>query len=157
MPSRRAEIAMTPEEQAQFLRDGHTLMLVTIGPDGVPDPVPMWYVVDGAGTILMRTFTKSQKIVNLKRDPRYAALVEAGERYAELRGVQLTGTAELFEDPDLILDTLMGLATKYEDAAFEHIPALREAARPAVAKMTGIRLVPDKVATWDHRKLGGGF
>jgi PPOX class probable F420-dependent enzyme len=157
MPSRRADVAMSDTEIHDFLANGRTLVLVTYGPDGLPDPVPMWYVLDAGGVPLMRTYTKSQKVVNVARDPRAAALVEDGARYAELRGVQLTGRVETFDDPELILDVVTGLAVKYEGLAPADAAALRESARPVAAKWTGLRLVADRVASWDHAKLGGRY
>jgi PPOX class probable F420-dependent enzyme len=157
MPSRRDQVAMTPDEVADFLATGRTHVLVTYGPDGLPDPVPMWYVLDGDGVPVMRTYTKSQKVVNLSRDPRCAGLVEDGARYAELRGVQLTGRVETFDDTDAILDVVTGLAVKYEGLSPGDAAALREAARPVAAKWTGMRLVADRVTSWDHAKLGGTY
>ena len=147
---------MSPDELAEYVESGRTLTLVTNGPDGVPDPVPMWYVVDD-GEVLMRTYVRSQKVANLRRDDRCAALLEDGERYAELRGVQWTGRVELFDDVERVLDVVAGLGIKYEGLAEEHRDAAREAARGVAAKWVGLRLVPTKVASWDHRKLGGTY
>ena len=157
MPTRRAQIAMTDDELRAYVENGRTLVLVTYGPDGLPDPVPMWYVTDDDGAPVMRTYTKSQKVTNVKRDPRAAGLVEDGERYAELRGVQLTGRIETFDDIERILDVVTGLAVKYEGLSPADAAALREAARPMAAKQTGLRLVAERVASWDHAKLGGTY
>lgn len=89
MPSARASIALTPEETAGLLAAGRILLLCTIGPDGLPDPIPMWYAVDEAGALVMTTYRKSQKVVNLRRDPRAVGVVEDGTAYLELRGVQI--------------------------------------------------------------------
>lgn len=148
---------MTDDEVQAYVANGRTLVLVTYGPDGLPDPVPMWYVVGDDGVPVMRTYTKSQKVVNLRRDPRAAGLIEDGERYAQLRGVQLTGRVETFDDTEAILDVVTGLAVKYEGLTPEDAAALREAARPVAAKWTGLRLVADRVASWDHGKLGGRY
>jgi PPOX class probable F420-dependent enzyme len=154
MASQRAAIAMTPAEVDAFLRERRICVLVTFGPDGMPDPVPMWFVVDDAGTVVMRTFAKSQKVVNLRRDPRCAALFETGDRYAELRGVQLTGAVELVDDPELVADTVTGLALKYEGLAPEHAEQFRSAALSRAGKQVAMRLRVDRVVSWDHRKLG---
>jgi PPOX class probable F420-dependent enzyme len=161
MPNRRAEIAMTGAEVAAFLAAGRTLVLVTLGPDGLPDPVPMWYLPDGdgleaPGAVRMRTFRKSQKVRNLRRDPRAVGLVEDGERYVTLRGVQLTGRVELVDDPAWIADVVVGLMAKYEQLAPEHWPVARDAALAGVGKQIGLRLVVDQVVSWDHGKLGTG-
>ncbi len=147
---------MTPTEVDAFLRAGRVCVLVPLGPDGRPDPVPMWYLVEDDGTLVMRTYRRSQKVVNLGRDPRFAALVEDGERYAELRGVQLTGVAELVYDPELVADVLTGLALKYEGVDPAHAPAVREAALERAGKQVAIRLRAERVVSWDHAKLSAG-
>ncbi len=156
MASQRADIAMTAGEVDAFLRDGRVCVLVTLGPDGLPDPVPMWYLVDEAGALLMRTFTKSQKVVNLSRDARFAALVEDGHRYAELRGVQLTGEIQLIDDPELVAETVVGLAVKYEGLAPRDVPVARDAALARAGKQVAMRLRPTRVVSWDHAKISHG-
>jgi PPOX class probable F420-dependent enzyme len=153
---RRADIAMSPEDVHGLLSAGRTLILVTTGPDGLPDPVPMWYLVGPDGLPVMRTYAKSQKVVNLRRDPRAVALVEDGERYNELRGVQLTGRIELDDDSEAVLDVVMGLGRKYEGLAPADEAAAREALRDYAAKQVVMRLVPDRIVSWDHRKQGVG-
>jgi PPOX class probable F420-dependent enzyme len=153
--NRRDEIAMTGPEVGAFLAAGRTLVLVTLGPDGAPDPVPMWYLAGDDDKVRMRTYGRSQKVVNLRRDPRVSRLVSDGERYAELRGVQLTGAVELVDDLDWIADVVTGLSAKYKGVAAEHLPAVRSAALPRAAKQVGMRLRVDRVVSWDHRKLGG--
>ena len=156
MANQRAAIAMTAAEADDFLRAGRICVLVTLGPDGLPDPVPMWYVVDDEGRVVMRTFAKSQKVLNLRRDPRYSALVEAGQRYVELRGVQLTGTVELVDDPELVADMLTGLAMKYEGLDPQHAAGFRAAALAKAGKQVALRLRVDRLVSWDHRKLPTG-
>lgn len=152
MPNARASIALTGAEVDAFLRAGRTLVLVTLGPDGLPDPVPMWYVVDDDGAVWMRTYAASQKVRNLERDPRFSALVEDGERYAELRGVQLSGTVELVEDVERICEVFVGLMVKYEGLAAEHVESARAAYRERAPKQRALRLVVERVVSWDHGK-----
>jgi PPOX class probable F420-dependent enzyme len=149
----RQQIAMTGAETAAYLAAGRTIILVTLGPDGLPDPVPMWYVVDDDGRIRMRTYAASQKVVNLRRDPRVSCLVEDGDRYAELRGVQLTGRVEFVEDADWIADVVVGLALKYEGLDPAHAPAVRESARNRAGKQIGMLLHVDRQVSWDHGKI----
>ena len=144
---------MTDAEVRAFLAAGRELVLVTYGPDGLPDPVPMWYVLDADGHPVMRTYAKSQKVANVRRDPRCAALVTGGDRYDELRGVQLTGRVETFDDVDEILGVLGAVAEKYVGVRAEVTPALRDYA----GKQTGLRVVADRIASWDHAKLGGRY
>ncbi|HEX8004306.1 MAG TPA: TIGR03618 family F420-dependent PPOX class oxidoreductase [Mycobacteriales bacterium] len=158
MPNRRPEIVMTDAEVREFLANGRVAVLATSGPDGVPDPLPMWYVVADGGELLMRTFAKSQKAVNLRRDPRAAVLVEGGEAYADMRGVQLTGRVETFDGVEELLDLGAALAVKYLGVRPEDVPAGREAARArGVAGFVGLRFVPERVVSWDHAKLGGRY
>ncbi len=152
--SRRAEITMTPDEVRAFVGSARTMILTTIGPDGVPDPVGMWFVVEG-DEIWMRTYAKSQKVANMRRDPRVALLVEDGDRYAELRGVQITGRVEIDEDVERICDIAAGLLVKYEGLPEADVPDVREAYRAtAASKQVAFRVVPERIVSWDHRKLG---
>ena len=108
----RREISMSAEEVAAFLMQGRVLQVASLHADGRPHLVPMWYVVD-EGKVVFRSFTASQKIRNLRRDPRLSVLVEEGEAYAELRGVMIQGTARLVDDPDYVLAVYGSLAAKY--------------------------------------------
>lgn len=153
MAHRRAEIAMTAVELDAFLRAGRICTLVSNGPDGVPDPLPMWFVVDDAGRIVMRTYAKSQKVRNLERDPRVAALVEDGERYADLRGAQLTGTVSISHDVDLIVSVWTGLMRKYEAFDEASLEAFEAIARTKAPTQVALILEPTQVVSWDHRKL----
>ena len=150
----RASIALTDAEVDSLLRCGRTLVLVTNGPDGVPDPVPMWYLVGDDGVVWMRTYAKSQKVVSLQRDPRFAALVEDGERYAELRGVQLSGTVELVEDVDRICEVFAGLMVKYEGLDPAHVESVKAAYRDRAPKQRALRLHVTRTVSWDHAKQG---
>ena len=149
----RADIAMSDTEFREFLEAGRTAVLVTLSADGSPEPLGMWFLVEADGAVVMRTYSASQKAVNLRRDPRAALLVESGDRYAELRGVRLSGQVELVEDAEVIADIWTGLAVKYEGLAPEHAPAFRAVALARAGKQVGLRLRPTDVVSWDHRKL----
>ena len=85
MPSRRQQIAMTDDERDAFLDEQRVLNVATIGPTGHPHLVAMWYaMLDGHPSFW--TFGKSQKIVNLRRDPRITALVESGDSLQRVAG-----------------------------------------------------------------------
>lgn len=153
--SRRDEITMSTDEIRDFLDSARTMILTTIGPDGVPDPVAMWFVLRD-GEIWMRTYAKSQKVTNVRRDPRVAILVESGDRYAELKGVQISGRLELSDDIDTICDIAAALLVKYEDLDPAYVEATREAYRPTAVKQVAMRLVPDRTVSWDHAKIVQG-
>ncbi|MGH9033584.1 MAG: pyridoxamine 5'-phosphate oxidase family protein, partial [Acidimicrobiia bacterium] len=100
--SRRDQIRMTDDEIRTFLEDGRDLQVASINADGTPHLVTMWYAVRD-GRLAFWTYAKSQKIVNLRRDPRLTVLVATGDRYEELRGVSISGHAELVEERDEIV------------------------------------------------------
>lgn len=150
----RVDTSMSAEEVQDYLDAARTLILCTIGPDGVPDPVGMWFVrLDGE--IWMRTYARSQKALNVERDPRVSALVESGEHYAQLQGVQLTGRVVPSRDEDLICRIAADLLVKYEGLSPEHVPAAREAYRAKAPKQVALRLEVERIVSWDHRKLMG--
>ncbi|MGH7336427.1 MAG: pyridoxamine 5'-phosphate oxidase family protein [Myxococcota bacterium] len=149
---------MTDAELREFLAKSQTIIITSINKDGTPHPMPMWYGVEPDGSIVMTTFTKSQKIRNLERDPRVALLVEDGTEYAELRGAVIYGKADLIRDTDQVVEILARVSTKPlgepNDATRDNI---RNAVRGTAPKRTGIRVNPDKIVSWDHRKLGGVY
>jgi PPOX class probable F420-dependent enzyme len=152
--SRRDQIKMTEEEVDAFLHEQKTMSIATIGADGRPHLVAMWFTfVDGE--IAFWTFAKSQKVLNLRRDPRITCLVEDGSEYNNLRGVELVARARITDNPEEVL--------RFGELEFERYQGVKvtDAIRPGVANMANKRVVVyvevDKVVSWDHRKLGGGY
>ena len=152
---RRKTIALSPEEQRCFLEASHTIILTSLDRQGYPHSVAMWYVADPDGTVLMTTFAKSQKAVNLRRDPRCALLLESGRTYPELKGLLVRGRAALDGDVEHVLDVLARVHAKYD--APGPADGLREAMRGQARKRVVIRVRPERVASWDHAKLGGAY
>lgn len=156
----RKDITMNETEVLDFLTSGHTLQVSTVGADGFPHVAPMWYTVEG-GKVAFRSFTKSQKIVNLKRNPKLTVLVEAGDSYAELQGVMIKGEANLIGDRDFVLGMYGKLAAKYEmvgGARIELTPdELEEAFGRFAEKNTAVVVEPHRIISWDHTKLGGAY
>ena len=153
MPSRRSAITMSDEEVSAYLEEQKVLNVATIGPTGHPHLVAMWYVVlDGSPAFW--TFGKSQKVMNIRRDPKITGLVESGHAYNELRGVELVGTARLIEDYESIRDLGIRVSTKYSgppsDAA---MPFIEKQAQ----KRIGVVIDVDSVVSWDHTKLAGAY
>ena len=157
MPSRRAAIRLSDAEVREFLEKGRTLVICSNGHDGVPHPMPMWYGLDPDGSVVMTTFARSQKVRNLERDPRVSLLLEDGESYGELRGVVVYGRAELERDVERVLDTLARVSSRYQAGAGADPKALRAALRGQAAKRVALRVRPERVVSWDHRKLGGVY
>jgi PPOX class probable F420-dependent enzyme len=144
-------LAMSGDEVAEFLRQERRGHVGTINPDGTPHVVPLSYVMLD-GRLTFWTDPRSRKVANLRRDPRMTCLVEAGTEFAEFRAVQLSGRAELGEDYDTSMR--VGLAL-FERAAGELTDDLRTMVAGMVAERIGITLHPERVVTWDHRKLPG--
>ena len=144
---------MTDEEVADFLQGRHTLNVATFNHDGTIHLVAMWYGFLG-DDLVFETFAKSQKVQNLRRDPRITVLVEDGDQYEELRGVEMVGEAEVIEDWDTILDVARSVLRRYHDLKPEDIDG---AAEFMAQKRVGIRIRPERVVSWDHRKLAGGY
>jgi PPOX class probable F420-dependent enzyme len=155
--SRRGLIQMSDDEVRSFLNASKTIILNSIGPGGYPHPMPMWFGLDPDGSVRMTTFRASQKVKNLKRDPRVSLLAESGEEYAELMGVVLYGRAEVIDDHDAVTQTLISVTSR--GAPME--PAAREGMAKVVAKTAAKRVCilvkPERVVSWDHRKLGGTY
>jgi PPOX class probable F420-dependent enzyme len=143
-------IKMTPEEVDGFLAGRRAVSLCTINHDGTIHAVAMWYgFLEGA--MAFETKAKSQKVLNLRRNPTITCLVEDGEYYDELRGVELVGRAEIVEDPERMWELGVSVFERYTGPYSEDM-------RPMVETMLNKRVVikvnVDRVVSWDHRKLG---
>jgi PPOX class probable F420-dependent enzyme len=152
--NRREQIALTADEQRRFLAESKTIVLTSIDRRGYPHPVAMWYVVDPDGSVLMTTYAKSQKAMNLRREPRCALLVESGTTYDVLKGLLVRGRASLDEDTEHAVDVLERIHRKHGG---EQPPGLRDVLRAQARKRVVIRVHPERVSSWDHRKLGGVY
>ena len=149
MAGQRERIRMTDAEVAEFLDHERTLQLASIGPDGVPHLVPMFFgLIDGR--IALWTYATSQKAANLRRDPRVTCLVEAGEEYGELRGVSITGMADLHDDYETVFEVGAALYGRYQG---DMTHASRAGVEAEARKRVAIFVDPVKTASWDHRKL----
>lgn len=155
--SRRDQIRMTDDEIREFVRASKTIILTSTGPDGYPHPMPMWFVCDEKLEIRMTTYGKSQKVLNLERDPRCALLVEAGEVYEQLKGVLLYGQAELISDTERVIDTLVEASGTRVGDDPEQAKTIRDAMRGNASKRVVIRVRPERIVSWDHSKLGGVY
>jgi len=142
---------MDPDEVDAFLRDSMKVQVATVNPDGSPHLTTLFYVVED-GRIAFWTYGSSQKIKNLERDPRITCLVESGEDYFELRGVSITGTAELVRDEDGIRRIGSAVASRMVGGADLGEVGAAEVERQ-VAKRVGVVVTPAKVASWDHAKM----
>ena len=151
MPKQRDIVRMTPEEVDAFLHEVHTMSVATLNPDGQPHVVAMWYgFLDGAPAF--ETYRKSQKILNLQRDPRITCMVEDGEKYEQLRGVELVGKGTIIEDPEALRTVAMDLFRRHNShLPSEHMDVYVEA---LMNKRWVVRVDVEHVVSWDHNKLG---
>ena len=151
--NRRKLIEMTPEAREAFLHDARTIVLSTIDARGYPHSVAMWYVVED-GCVLMTTYAKSQKALNLERNPKVALMVESGTSYDTLQGILIRGRAELIRDVGRCAALLMRIHAKMLGA----MPVgVEEAMQAQARKRVIIRVQPERVSSWDHRKLAGAY
>ncbi|MER7082739.1 PPOX class probable F420-dependent enzyme [Saccharopolyspora kobensis] len=156
--SRRGQITMSDEEIVEFVDQRRVVVLATVKADGRPHLVPMWFVHNGP-VIEVWSYARSQKTLNLRRDPRATLLLETGTEYAELRGVSLECDVELLESAEDVERIGSGLAVRYGTASpldFSDEQA-RAALRAKAAKRVGLRFTPTRTISWDHRRLGGAY
>jgi general stress protein 26 len=144
--SGRAAIAMSDAEMLAFLDEQRTLMCATLGRDGWPHLMPLWYVVRD-GECWAWTYAKSQKVVNLEREARCTFSIEAGDTYADLRGVMIKAVCAIHRDPAVVVGVGNELSARYGDGG--------EVDARQAAKRVALQFISSHVASFDHRKLGG--
>jgi PPOX class probable F420-dependent enzyme len=143
-------IKMTPEEVDQFLGGRRTMALCSINHDGSIHAVAMWYgFLEGA--IAFETKAKSQKVQNLRRDPRITSLCEDGDTYDTLRGVELVGRAEIVDEPERMWELGVSVFERYQGTYSEEMRPFVEA---MLSKRVVIKVNVERIVSWDHRKLG---
>jgi PPOX class probable F420-dependent enzyme len=150
---------MTDAELGSFLDEQRIVQVATVGPQGRPHLVPLWYIVeDGGSDPLLRgwTFAKSQKARNLERDPRATISIDDGVQYQDLRGVMMECDVAVERDPHAVAGYGMALFERYGPGG-ELAPEVREMVLKQAEKRVGLRFTPTRVVTWDHRKLGGTY
>ena len=148
--NQRSLITMSDEEIAEYLVRSRSATMATVGPSGTPHLVAMWYaVIDGQ--VWFETKSRSQKAVNLRRDPRITVMVEDGHTYDTLRGVSLEGTGEIVEDADLLWQVGVSIWERYNGPYTEDLSPLVEF---MLHKRVAVRVDTERVRSWDHRKLG---
>jgi Pyridoxamine 5'-phosphate oxidase len=146
-------IMMTPDERDAFLAARRTCRVATVSADGRPHVTPLWFVWDGSA-LWLYSITRSRRWAELVADPRVAVVVDAGEEYGDLCGVELTGEVEQVGEvprtglPQAALD----LPEKLFAAKYGFGGTMVHDERHA-----WLRLAPRTLSSWDFRKLGGAF
>ena len=153
MSSLRDKIKMSEEELSSFLQKQISLQIGTINKDGSPHLTTMWYFYDGENFIF-HTYTKSQKIINLKRDSRITLLTEAGSQYSDLQGIIVYGNAEIINGKDSLEEVIRYMemvGEKYikDEEGAQYIEGMKLQA----PKRSVVIVKPSKFISWDHTKL----
>ena len=146
----RDQVVMSDSEVQEFLASQRSATVGTLGPTGRIHLVGMWFAwLDGH--VWFETKPKSQKVVNLRRDPTMSFLVEAGHTYDTLRGVALEGRGVVLDDADLLERVCVDMFERYQGP---YTPELRPFLEVMMHNRVVIRLDVERTRTWDHRKLG---
>ncbi len=154
--SRRDQIKLSEGEFSRLLEAERVAVISSLGPRGWPHVMPMWFVPREA-EVWIWTYAKSQKVRNLERDPRATVLVETGHDYGELRGAMIEAEAEIHRDTDTVVGFAAELTLRYGEGIAAVDGEARAALEAQAPKRVAIRFRALRVASWDHRKLGGGY
>jgi nitroimidazol reductase NimA-like FMN-containing flavoprotein (pyridoxamine 5'-phosphate oxidase superfamily) len=152
MPSRREEIAMSPDEIRAYLTSHGRVIVASNGVGGFPHLAPMNYAFRDEA-FLMTTFRKSQKVKNLERDPRATLLVETGKDYEQLRSVMAYAEAEIIDDPAYTGQVMSTLGDGSDAPSQDRLQAVLATA----SKRVVLRFRPQRYVSWDHTKLKGRY
>jgi nitroimidazol reductase NimA-like FMN-containing flavoprotein (pyridoxamine 5'-phosphate oxidase superfamily) len=148
---RSRKIAMTPDEVTAFLSDERTVRVATNGTNG-PHATPLWYLWDGTD-MWLTSLSRSQRWTDLMADPRIAAVVDAGhDDYTQLRGVEIRGTVE-------VVGEVPRTGEPHEELErVEQAFADRYTGGHVVidGRHAWLRLRPEKISSWDFRKIPQG-
>jgi|TARA_Y100000310_G_scaffold344877_2_gene460214 nitroimidazol reductase NimA-like FMN-containing flavoprotein (pyridoxamine 5'-phosphate oxidase superfamily) len=153
--SRREQIKLSEEDISAYIRSARTMILVSNGRKGFPHPMPMWFAVDEDDQIVMTTFRKSQKVLNIKKDSKVALLVESGNAYEELKSVLILAEAEIVDELEYTAEVMSRVSIFRGDARADQKDAVRQGSMGQAPKRVVIRFRPVSVMSWDHAKLHG--
>lgn len=147
-PQKRGlRIAMTPAERDEFLAGQRTCRVATTGANGAPHLSALWYVWDGEA-LWLNSVVKSQRWTDVTRDPRVSVLIDAGEGFMELCGVEIVGRVQVIgevprtgEDNEELSAPEAAFGEKYGNGRFAYD-----------GRHAWLKVVPDKIVTWDFGK-----
>ncbi|BDD70871.1 pyridoxamine 5'-phosphate oxidase family protein [Streptomyces anthocyanicus] len=146
---RGRRIMMTPGELEAFLTAQRTCRVATVSADGAPHVSTLWFVWDGA-SMWLYSVVRSRRWADLRRDPRVAIVVDTGEEYDELRGVELSGRVAFVGEAPRTGELCAELDFPETLFARKNF-GLQE--MPHDGRHAWLRLTPEKVVSWDFRKL----
>ena len=155
--SRRNQIQLSEVEITEYLSSSRTMILVSNGKDGHPHPMPMWFAVDIDNCIYMTTFRKSQKINNLRKDPRATLLIESGDEYEELKGLVVYTDVEFIEDAESVMHILEQITLQRSEIQKSDNKDISQGMLKTAEKRIGLKFTPTNILSWDHSKLDGVY
>lgn len=148
--NQRSQITMANDEIAAFIEQSRIATMGTVGPEGRPHLVAMWYaVIDGA--IWFETKGRAQKVKNLERDNRITCMIEDGHTYDTLRGVSIEGRGVIVDDPDVLWNVGVSVWERYTGPYTEDVRPFVEV---MLNKRVAVRVDVERIRSWDHKKLG---
>ncbi len=153
--SRRTQIAMTAAEIRAYIAQHTRVILVSNGLRGFPHAVPMNFAMDDAGRILMTSYRRAQKTLNLIRDPKATLLFESGEKYEDLKSVLIYATTEVITEPDQVVEAMLIVARKHAGQEITDADTAQRVMQST--KRAVLRFTPIEYISWDHGKLGGQY
>jgi nitroimidazol reductase NimA-like FMN-containing flavoprotein (pyridoxamine 5'-phosphate oxidase superfamily) len=142
---------MTSDEVGAFLVEQRVVVCASNGLRGWPHLMPLWYVIRDE-ELWAWTYAKSQKVRNLERDPRATLQIEHGELYHELRGVMIEAQTTIHRDLETVARVGGDLLERYSGAAAD-----LDTVRAQATKRVALQFAPERIASWDHGKLGGTY
>ncbi|MEU2713046.1 pyridoxamine 5'-phosphate oxidase family protein [Streptomyces sp. NPDC007205] len=148
---RGRKIMMTPGELDAFLTSQRTCRVATVSADGTPHVSALWFAWDGT-SLWLYSVVRSRRWAQLRRDPRVAVVIDSGEEYDQLRGVELSGRVEFVGEVPRTGELCAELDTAETLFARKNF-GLDE--MPHDGRHAWARLTPEEIVSWDFRKLGG--
>jgi nitroimidazol reductase NimA-like FMN-containing flavoprotein (pyridoxamine 5'-phosphate oxidase superfamily) len=146
-------VTMTDDAIWALLTDAERGVFVSLRSSGEPIALPVWFIAHEQ-RIFVRTPAKSKKVTRVRHDERVSFLVDDGHRWADLRGVHISGTAHVVEDA-AVIDLIDGLiATKYEGLRTAETDR-PDASNRHYASRTLSGITPTKILSWDNGLLRG--
>jgi general stress protein 26 len=146
---RRRQITLSEAEQAEFLGTHRKCALATLDNDGYPHLVAMTYGIKD-GVFYMTSYAKAQKVLNIRRNPKVGLMIEAGGAYSELKGIMVRGICDIVEGEDAVRDAWAIIS---RDTGTPR----RKETNDSAAKRVALKVIPLRIVTWDHTKLGGRY
>jgi nitroimidazol reductase NimA-like FMN-containing flavoprotein (pyridoxamine 5'-phosphate oxidase superfamily) len=148
----RQYVAMSRREVWQFLESQRRVYLGFAMDNGYPHVTPIWFVIVGE-RVYMRAQDYKVK-VGLAAKGKACVVIDDGDKYRELRGAVMWGRSRLISDERLIAKLTKLFDARYSDRQWkaEEMPKdwVKERNKE---KRAFIEFVPEKVDSWDNRKV----